>query len=332
MSGGGGAGGTRDVRTVDGRIGNDGYAPYPLTADAAALGLTETTVSSSLGTAVARSRKTTRSRRATIFLHGAAGSWTTWTPLLRAADEAKLAIANPILIDLPGWGDATLTREGERRMLETLSSLVKASAEDLGYTEWDIVGHSMGGFVALHMASIWPECVLSVGSISGTTWTLMDAAQHPVRHFWRLPGFVMLWRSMQGMAHTGSVGAGLARGLDRIHALRGAMAPLFRHPRRIPASVISALGLEVRPRSFSAAVRMGSGYDASGRWAEIDCAVVALAGDRDIFSRPADMVELGATLPDSRREVIADCGHFAHIERPNEVLSALGYARPARER
>lgn len=306
-----------------------GYAPYGLRPDAGSRGFVESRVSSPLGTAVIRSRTTSRSRRATIFLHGAAGSWTTWTPLLEAADDAGVPIPNPVLLDLPGWGDAQLTDAGSEATLEALSSLVRAGAEALGFTEWDLVGHSMGGFLGLHMASIWPECVLSVATISATSWSVMETAEHPVRRFFLLPRFVMLWRGMQAMSRLGSFGAGLARGLDRLHLLRAATSPLFRHPRRIAKNVITALGLEVRPSSFDAAVRMGEGYDATARWAVIDCPVRAVKGDHDVFSRPLDLDRLADILPDSHRETIDDCGHFAQIERPYQVLEAFGYLHAA---
>jgi pimeloyl-ACP methyl ester carboxylesterase len=319
---------TTDGSGADGRV---GYAPYPLGADEGSFSLSSTRAASPLGTAVVRSRRTNRSSRATIFLHGAAGSWSTWTALLTAADHDNVAIPNPVLIDFPGWGDGTLTTEGEGVMLETLSSLVRAGAEALGYTEWDLVGHSMGGFVAMHMASIWPESVLSVATVSASSWTIMDAAAHPARHFWRLPRFVLLWRAMQAMSHLGRAGARLAAGLARLHLLRAAVAPLFRYPRRVPASVVTALGLEVRPRSFALAVRMGQGYDATARWSAIECPVRAVNGDRDVFSPPDDLRLLGEIQPNSHRETIAGCGHFGHIERPHQVLAALGYRGGTRQ-
>ncbi len=302
-----------------------GYAPLPLTGDAERFGLVESRMSTAFGTIVARSQRTGRSRRATVFLHGAAGSWTTWTPLLEAAEAAGIPIANPVLLDLPGWGDGELTARGESDPIEAISSLVKASAEALGFTEWDLVGHSMGGFIALHMAARWPECVLSVATVSATSWSVIDATEHPVRHFRRLPGFIMLWRVMQALSHLGRFGFGVARALDAAHLLRAVTFPLFRHPFRIPASVITALATEVRPRSFSAAVQLARGYNPTVRWARIDCPVRAVRGDRDIFARPSDLDLLGDILPASHRETIVDCGHFANIERPAQVLAAFGY-------
>jgi len=301
------------------------YAPNPLTFDPGRFDLTESSVVSNFGTIVARSHRTDRSRRATLFLHGAAGSWTTWTPILATAAAESIPIANPVLFDLPGWGDGVLSTEGQHDTIDAISSLVKASAEALGYTEWDLVGHSMGGFIALHMAATWPECVLSVAVISATSWSVIDATEHPVRHFWRLPGFVMLWRVMQAMAFVGPAGARIARALDSVHLLRAAVFPLFRYPGRIPRSVITALALEVRPRSFTAAVQLARGYDPSARWAAIDCPVRAVRGDSDLFATPDDLERLGRLLPTARTETIAACGHFANVERPHEVLAAFGY-------
>jgi pimeloyl-ACP methyl ester carboxylesterase len=313
------------------RASDPDYAPSPLTTDPSRFDLVESAVSSDFGTIVARSHRTGRSRRATLFLHGAAGSWSTWTPLLATAEAESITIANPVLFDLPGWGDGILTGEGESDPIDAISSLVKASAESLGYTEWDLVGHSMGGFIALHMAAKWPECVLSVAVISPTSWSVIDATEHPVRHFWRLPGFVMLWRVMQGLAVLGSAGRRIPRVFDTLHLLRAAVSPLFRYPGRIPRSVISALAVEVRPRSFAAAVQLARGYDPAARWAAIDCPVRVVRGDSDIFASAHDLELLERLLPSSQRTTLAKCGHFANVERPSEVLAAFGYAAIARK-
>ena len=300
------------------------YAPFPLATDEAALGLTRTTVSNPLGSAVARHRPRRTSTRATIFLHGAAGSWTTWTPLLTAATAQGIELHNPVFIDMPGWGDAELTDDPAQQTIATVCELVKEVAETLGYTEWDVIGHSMGGFIALHMAAIWPHCVLSVGLVSPTTWSVIESVEHPVRRFSTLPAFTMLWKVMRGLAALGTAGSGLVRFAQRTRLLRTAVFPLFRHPFRIDASVIDALAREVRPRSFSAAAEITRGYDAHQMWSRIACPVLGLKGDNDVFVTPGDFARLAQTLPDATLTVIPDCGHFAAIERPAQTLEALG--------
>jgi pimeloyl-ACP methyl ester carboxylesterase len=301
------------------------YAPRGLTLEGSELGLEVASVSSALGTVVMRSRRTNRSTRATIFLHGAAGSWTTWTPLLGSADALGVAIPNPVLLDLPGWGEGTLTAEGEANALEAVCSLTRAAAESLGYTEWDLVGHSMGGFLAMHMGAIWPDTVLSVGTLSGTAWSVIDAIEHPIRRFWSLPGFVLLWWALRGLSHLGTAGSAAVRLVRAIGLLRVAASPLFRHPFLVSDSVIAALADEVRPRAFTIASRIAGGYSASSIWATIDCPVRAVVGDHDVFSRPSDLSLLAQALPESHRAIIAECGHFALIEQPIAVLRELGF-------
>lgn len=303
----------------------NGYAPFELVSDAASLGLIATTVRSSLGTCVARHPAKRTSTRATLFLHGAAGSWTTWTPLLQAADELSIDLGDVVIFDLPGWGDAVLDSAHQADSVLAICSLVKDMAEELGYTEWDIVGHSLGGFVALHMAAIWPQAVLSVGMVSGTTFSVISSVAHPIRGFADIPGFTMLWRVMQFLAVLGPTGTALVRGTGRIGLLRPATFPLFRHWRRLPRSQVDALANEIRPRSFAIAAQVTKGYDADGMWSRIECPVRATKGDRDVFVTQEDLEHLGRILPGSVRTVITDCGHFGAVERPVSILEALGY-------
>ena len=291
------------------------YAPYPLVDDPAAFDLVSTRVDSASGSTVARHRPERQSTRATVFLHGAAGSWTTWTPVLLVARASGATVPEPVLFDLPGWGEGELA-DGEQT-IDAISELVRDTLLELGYTEWDIVGHSLGGFLALHFAALWPQHVSSVTMVSGTTWSVIEP------RFRRLPGFVSLWRVMQALAALGGAGRALVRGMDRVHLLRPAVFPLFRHPFRVPGMVIDAMAREVRPRSFVAAAAIARGYPADTLWAGIGCPVTALKGDRDVFVRDDDLTRLTTLLPHARTTTLADCGHFANVERPEAVLALL---------
>lgn len=296
------------------------YAPYPLVDEPAAFDLVSTRVENELGSTVARHRPERTSTRATVFLHGAAGSWTTWTPVLLAARDAGTVLHDPVLFDLPGWGEGELA-EGART-IDAVCDLVEATLAQLGYTEWDVIGHSLGGFVALHLAATRPESVSSVLMVSGTTWSVIESVGHPVARFSTLPGFVALWQVMRALSALERAGGAFVRGLDRAHLLRPAVFPLFRHPFRVPGTVIDALAREIRPTSFAAAAAIAKGYPADALWAGIGCPVTALKGDRDVFVRDDDLARLTALLPQARTIVIDDCGHFANVERPQAVLAA----------
>ena len=298
------------------------YAPYPLESELP--DLVATVVTGELGSTVARHHVSRGSTRATVFLHGAAGSWTTWTPLLRDADFAE-----PVLFDLPGWGDGELRERADARTIDTVCELVRDALLQLGYTQWDLIGHSMGGFIAMHMAAIWPDSVRSVATVSCTSWSVIASVGHPVRDFGVLPAFTSLWQVMRFLSALGRVGRSMVRGMARVHLLRLAVLPLFRHGLRVDHTVIESLSREVRPHSFAAAAEIARGYDADALWAGIRCPVRAVKGDRDVFVRDDDLARLKAILPDARTAVIADCGHFGNVERPAEVLLALGLPRRA---
>ena len=53
------------------------------------------------------------------------------------------------------------------------------SGSPRGYRQWNLVGHSMGGFLALHIAAAWPERSASVATISATTFGVSATGNLP---------------------------------------------------------------------------------------------------------------------------------------------------------
>ncbi|BAS11073.1 putative aminoacrylate hydrolase RutD [Arthrobacter sp. Hiyo4] len=76
----------------------------------------------------------------------------------------------------------------------------------LGYPRWHLVGHSMGGFLGLHIAAAWPERTASVAAISATTFGVSEAAREPLRSLSRFPAFVGMRLLMRALAALGPVG------------------------------------------------------------------------------------------------------------------------------
>jgi pimeloyl-ACP methyl ester carboxylesterase len=263
---------------------------------------------------------------ATILLHGAAGSWTTWLPLRRAAREAgaaaPAALTGPlVLIDLPGWGGSP---EPDVALdVHAAARVVLAVADAAGLDSLDLVGHSLGALVALHVAATTPGRIRSLALVSPTTFSALEAAARPWRGLRTVPALVLLRVVFRLLPRASRP---LLAAAARVGLLRALSSPVFRHVRRVPRSVLEAFVAEVRPRAFVAAVASGVGYDTT-TWARITCPVAVVAGADDAFARPDDLVRLRALLPAARTTVLAGCGHFAHVERPRETVSALGSAR-----
>lgn len=294
----------------------DAYAPYAVTSDPTAVGLTRTVVPTRVGQVVVHHRSTP-GRDATLLLHGAAGSWTTWTPMLRAAADDGLTVGDLVLVDLPGWGDSAApqppldTEAAAGVLLEVLDALSIGGVR--------VVGHSMGAFIGMHLAVALPSRVSSVTLVSGTTFAAIDAVLRPVRGAVRLPAFTFL---RAGFAVFPRLAPAMLRGLGRIGLLRAVSAPVFVHVRRLDRSVPAAFLAEVRPVGFLAAARAGAAYDTT-RWRRIGCPVLAVSGAHDVFSRRSDLVRLRGVVPAARTRLLAECGHFAHIERPVAVARAV---------
>jgi len=319
----------------------DEYCPFPLSTDARAFGLTTSSMRLGSGTLVVRHGRRTGSDTAMILLHGAAGSWTTWTPFLSAAATCGAtsstgsalcgarALSDLIIPDLPGWGDSTPADVSGRNSprpdpdIATVAASIAETARALGYERWRVVGHSLGGFLALELAALEPAATVSVALVSATTFSVMDSVRHPLTRFALLPGYTALLGAMRALAVVEPAGRGLVRWLDRVGLLRGLTAPLFGRVDAVHASVISALATEVRPRAFATASSLAGRHDAAGSWARITCPVRAIQGDKDVFVADSDRARLAAVIPGFVSRTIAGTGHFAHIEKPFATLEAL---------
>jgi pimeloyl-ACP methyl ester carboxylesterase len=192
----------------------------------------------------------------------------------------------------------------------------------LGYRRWNLVGHSMGGFLALHLAAAQPERTASVATISATTFGVSAAASRPLRSLFTFPAFVGMLLAMRTMAALGPAGSALVRAIGTTPLMGPLMTPFFAEPAAIPTAVIRGLSYDTRPASFSAAARAVAQYD-FGQWRGIRCPALALRGERDVFTPPSDLARLAEIVPHLRMVTIPQCGHFANIERPEQVQRLL---------
>jgi pimeloyl-ACP methyl ester carboxylesterase len=282
------------------------------TARTGAPALERHVVSTDLGPVTVHVQQGTQpaSAAATVYLHGAAGSWTTFEPLL-----AKAPDIDRVLVDLPGWGESTAGVRPEELSVETMGRAVGGILDSLGYRCWSLVGHSMGGFLALHLAARWPERVARVAAISATTFAVAEAAQGPLRRLPGFPAFVGMLLAMRSMAALGMSGSALIRAVGATPLMGLLLSPLFADPSAVPRHVIRGLASDARPASFDAAVRASVDYDFD-QWRAIRCPVLATRGDSDVFTPPSDLFRLAGVVPHARLETIPRCGHFANIEQP----------------
>ncbi|MCX5906340.1 MAG: alpha/beta fold hydrolase, partial [Deltaproteobacteria bacterium] len=82
-----------------------------------------------------------------LFLHGLGGSWKDW-----AANFFPLSSAYQVTaIDFPGFGDSD--KPEVEYSIDWLTEIVEKFLQERKVTRVNIVGHSMGGLVALNLAA-----------------------------------------------------------------------------------------------------------------------------------------------------------------------------------
>jgi len=79
-----------------------------------------------------------------VFLHGFLESNAMWEDILPSLKEIQA-----ICIELPGHGKSPLLNE--KLSLPLISETVKYTLQSISVTRFSIIGHSLGGYVALHL-------------------------------------------------------------------------------------------------------------------------------------------------------------------------------------
>jgi pimeloyl-ACP methyl ester carboxylesterase len=229
--------------------------------------------------------------------------------------------ADVVLVDLPGFGESE-NQLGHLRSLEVAAELGSVVGR-LGYRRARLVGHSMGGLLALDMAARPQELeIVSLHLAAGSGFAILRAVNHP----WRSLFTASLPTSLFWTIYAAG-GSRASRALVAALHRRGLLGPLYwpviAHPRRFPPKALAALVTEMEPESFRHAAANLAGYDAPARWASIEMPVHAAFGAKDRFVDATDRRTLARIRPQADVTVVPDASHFLHIERPHEVLAAL---------
>tara|TARA_R110002051_G_scaffold66043_2_gene119732 strand:- start:1794 stop:2747 length:954 start_codon:yes stop_codon:yes gene_type:complete len=295
--------------------------------DRATAGLSRVVVSTRLGDVVAyvNPNAAAHSDTATLLLHGAAGSWTTWLPLIRASHRIGSPLQNIVALDLPGWGESGSIPDGAA--VEDMADSVAHVATTLGFARWNVFGHSLGGHLGLTIATRHPDQTASVTAISATGPAALSVLRHPIRNFGALPLLAGMLGAMHFLRALGKGGTALVRGLHRLRLLGPLSSPLFADTRALDYSVFNSLAVEIRPSSFVRAAKAAGRYDET-RWASIQCPVTLVRGEHDVFVSASDTTWFDEVIPHATQQVSWGAGHFAHIES----FVAASTARPGRRR
>ncbi|MGZ4179213.1 MAG: 2-succinyl-6-hydroxy-2,4-cyclohexadiene-1-carboxylate synthase [Solirubrobacteraceae bacterium] len=231
-----------------------------------------------------------------VFLHGFTHTGRSWQPVIAALAERYTSVAD----DIRGHGDAS---ERLPVSLGTVVDDVLAAAPE----RFTLVGYSMGGRIALHVALRRPDRVQRLVLI-GASPGIADAQQREARRLAdeRLAdevGRSTIEEFAQRWAQT-PVLAGLPP-----QALEAARADRLRSTPAGLARALRGLGTGALPPLWD---RLG----------ELAMPVTLAVGERDEKFRGI-AAEMSRGVPGSQVVVVPGAGHAVHLEAPEAIAALL---------
>lgn len=246
-----------------------------------------------------------------LLIHGMAGTCANWEAVIE-----PLAINHTVIApDFPGHGGSA--PGGGDYSLGALASALRDLMLSLGHERATLVGHSLGGGVAMQFTYQFPEMVerlvlVSSGGLGPDVSPILRAAA--------LPGAELFISATVGVGS--KVGSTIGRGLGLV-GLRP-NADLEEVTRGY-----ATLADPDRRKAFIATLRSVVGMEGQ-RVAALDKLYLAetlplliVWGENDPIIPAEHAREAHAQLPSSHLEIFEDTGHIPQLERPGRFIAAL---------
>lgn len=232
-----------------------------------------------------------------LFIHGFPLDSTMWIDQLNALSDIRRCIA----VDLRGHGRSSPVNGAPLTMEEHATDL--AAVLDLVSEEQaDIVGLSMGGYVALAFAELYPGRVRTLALVDTKAGADSDEAK---------AGRDALAERLL-LEGRRAIAAGMVEGLLAPGASISAKARLLSMIEECPYETIVASLAGMRDRA-----------DRSGVLPTVSVPSAVIVGELDGVTPPTEAELMMAALPDASLTVIPEAGHLSPIESPGAVTDAL---------
>jgi pimeloyl-ACP methyl ester carboxylesterase len=227
--------------------------------------------------------------RAVVLLHGIGGNGSLWRPNMPGGVRS-------LAWDMPGYGRSAPLR-GEMAFA-ALADALREGLDAAGVARADLVGHSMGGMVALEYALAFPNRVRSLVLVA--TSAAFGSSD---------PAF----REEFLRARQAPLDAGLGMAAVAEQLVPGMLGE-DPDPEAAPAA--AAAMREVPEAAYRAALACLTGFDRRADLPRIAAPTLVIAGGADRVAPPRGMKRMADAIPDAGFCVIEGAGHLLPLERP----------------
>jgi pimeloyl-ACP methyl ester carboxylesterase len=236
-----------------------------------------------------------------VFVHGLGGCWQNWLENIpRLAQERRV-----LALDLPGFGASEMPRE--KISISGYGETVVEFARAVGLDEpADVIGNSMGGFIAAEIGINHPEFARRIVLCSAAGISITNLKRRPV-----------LTAARMTAAFTNVLLARPEAMATRPGLRHAALAYVFRHPSRIDADLAYQVMLGTGKPGFLPALDALTDYDFRDRLEDVKAPVLLVWGEDDNLVPVKDADEFERLIPDARKVILDDTGHVPMLERPS---------------
>lgn len=238
-----------------------------------------------------------------VLLHGIGHRWQAWEPVLDRLAAAHTVIA----LDLPGFGASPVPPGGMPASMAATMARLPPLFAGLGLDRPHVAGNSLGGAIALELAT--------AGAVASATVLSPAGFYTPAERRRAMRILRRLWAG----SHLPEPVLRLLLRLPSVRAL--AFAPLVAHPERLSGERILGDTLALRRgRGFWPAARAARDYQFAGRPA---VPVTVAWGSLDRVLSPVQAELARRRLPAARHVPLPGCGHVPMSDDPELVASVI---------
>jgi pimeloyl-ACP methyl ester carboxylesterase len=246
-----------------------------------------------------------------VFLHGIGESSFDWQWLMPDLMDKCCMYA----LDMPYSSGMNQPREEYSQ--EFLSGFVFRFLSELNIDKPVIVGHSLGGIVAITMALKDPELLKGLVLVCSAG---LGPGLNPLLSMQTLPGYSDFLSLMSRTP------------MGALHRIWARSLVLYTHPYLVPPEwTHEQYRLTLTPHFMDALLRaLRDHVSISGQQtilidhlSEVKIPTLVIWGGNDRVIPLSHAEEAMKHLPNARLKVISDCGHMPHVERPSATASVL---------